>query len=84
VDTDNVLVILTMEGMPQVAGLLAPAGDVTEQTRSITPTNPPEGTTLIEVAFPAVAPAATVIAPALLKAKDAWLTVIVAVPVDPA
>jgi hypothetical protein len=54
--------------MEQVAGLVAPAGlVVTEQLRVTAPVKPLVGVTLIVEVLPVVAPAATLIAPALLR-----------------
>lgn len=78
--------VMVTEGVTtQVAGLVAFAGVMmTAQVRLTAPVKPFAGSTVIVAVLPAVAPAATVMLPLLVRAKlgaGAALTVTVFVPV---
>ena len=72
------LMVTEVGDRAQVAGLLAAVG-VIAQVRATAPVNPPEGVTLIVEVLPVLAPAATEMAPLLVRAKEPVDTAVVTV-----
>lgn len=80
---DAVPAMVTEDGTPQVAGLVAPVGAmVTAQVRLTAPVKPLEGVTVMMAVLPLVAPAVMLMLPPLESAKlAAGVTATVFVPV---